>query len=337
MTRELVSVVIPTYNYGHFVCDAIDSALAQTYAPVEVIVVDDGSTDDTRERVGRYGGRVRYIHQPNQGLSAARNTGIRAARGSLIALLDSDDRWHVRRLEVQTAYLSAHPETGLVAAACRSDPDWSPVEEVDDQAARPVTMRELMIRSRFGPSGVLARRECFDTVGDFDVALKSAEDRDMWIRIASRYPVALLGAPLWWYRLHAASMSRAAIRMEDNEMRVLHRALAMDGARGDLLLRGKVLSYALKSAAYRYHAIGMSGTAVNRVVRSMLWWPFPYRTDERKTPMERPKMLVLNALRLARGWVRRPLDSMRGRFRLGAGPGPALATATEASALQTAP
>ena len=109
--KPLVSVVIPTFNYGHCVVDAVESALGQTYSPVEVIVVDDGSTDDTRARLEPYRDRINYVHQPNQGLSAARNTGIRAARGPLVALLDSDDAFHPRKLELQVAYLRAHPES----------------------------------------------------------------------------------------------------------------------------------------------------------------------------------------------------------------------------------
>jgi len=93
MTSPLVTVVIPTYNYGRYICETVESALGQTYSPVEIIVVDDGSMDDTRERLATYGDRIRYIHQQNRGLSAARNTGIQAARGEFVALLDSDDLW----------------------------------------------------------------------------------------------------------------------------------------------------------------------------------------------------------------------------------------------------
>src|SRR5688572_5767710 len=106
----LVSVVIPTYNYGHLVAEAVDSALAQTYPAVEVLVVDDGSTDDTWDRLARYGDRIRCVRQANAGLSAARNTGIRAAHGEYVALLDSDDAFHPRKLDLQMRYLTSRPE-----------------------------------------------------------------------------------------------------------------------------------------------------------------------------------------------------------------------------------
>src|SRR5690349_9691286 len=97
----LLSVVIPSFNYGRFLRETVESVLAQTYSPVEIIVVDDGSTDDTKERLARFEGRIRYIHKANAGLSAARNTGIKHARGDWIAFLDADDLWHRQKLEVQ--------------------------------------------------------------------------------------------------------------------------------------------------------------------------------------------------------------------------------------------
>src|SRR5262245_58457673 len=121
MTQPLVSVIIPSYNYGCYVQQAVDSALSQSYPNQEVIVVDDGSTDDTEVRLAAYGKRIRYIHQKNQGLSEARNTGIREARGEFLAFLDSDDAFHPKKTELQMAYLMAHPEVSLVGTEMFSD------------------------------------------------------------------------------------------------------------------------------------------------------------------------------------------------------------------------
>src|SRR5438034_9298591 len=109
-----VSVIIPTYNYARYLAAAIESALAQTYAPLEIIVVDDGSTDDTLRILGAYGNRLRVLRQANQGAGAARNAGIAAARGEYVAFLDSDDLWHPRKLELQLARFASDPDLGLV-------------------------------------------------------------------------------------------------------------------------------------------------------------------------------------------------------------------------------
>ena len=113
-TTPRVSVVIPTYNYGHLLEQSLESVFAQTYKDYEVILVDDGSTDDTPGIAARYEGRIRYFRKENGGPSSARNEGIRQARGPLIAFLDSDDLWLPHKLAVQTAFADAHPEYGLV-------------------------------------------------------------------------------------------------------------------------------------------------------------------------------------------------------------------------------
>ena len=138
MNSTSVSVVIPTYNYGHFVVGAVESVLAQTYQNVEIIVVNDGSSDDTKARLEPFMGRVRYIYQDNQGLSAARNTGIGAATCRWIAFLDSDDLWHPRKLELQMAYLDGHPEVGLLATQYFTDlsSGWPDIAKQELQVQR---------------------------------------------------------------------------------------------------------------------------------------------------------------------------------------------------------
>ena len=110
-----VSVIIPCHNYGRFVTAAVESALSQTYQPVDVIVIDDGSTDDTPERLQAFGSRIRYIRQENQGVSAARNTGIRQSCGEWVAFLDADDFWHPQKLEAQ--FRSIQTLAGSISSA----------------------------------------------------------------------------------------------------------------------------------------------------------------------------------------------------------------------------
>ena len=298
--KPLVSVVIPTFNYGHCVMDAVESALAQMYSPVEVIVVDDGSTDDTRARLEPYRDRINSVYQPNQGLSAARNTGIRAARGSLIALLDSDDAFHPRKLELQVAHLLAHPDVGVVATDHFTDPglQWPAIAEPVPVVRE--TLQRVVATSRFAPSSVLVRRECFDAVGLFDTSLRSVEDKEMWIRLADRFTVDRLAAPLTWYREQVGSMSRNPSRMEECDHLVLDRAFRLPALRSARSLRRKAFSHAALSAGWLYLLAGRPWAAARRIVRALWLWPRPYPRGETRVPFVRLRLLAragLNGLR----------------------------------------
>ena len=303
MPDSLISVIIPTYNYGHYVTEAVESVLAQTYGGYEIVVVDDGSTDDTRARLAGYGDRIRYVYQDNQGLSAARNTGIRHARGGWIALLDSDDAWHPRKLEIQAAYLKEHPDVDLLASRHLDSPpgtwpavlegSWTAFPEPTRPAATRIRYQNLLLRSYFGVCSVVVRRRCFDEVGLFDPDLLSVEDRDMWIRIARRFTLARLELPLWRYRLHAESMTRKAARMEGYRRRVLRKACSgAEAPAPPLLLRMKAFSYSDLDAAFGYKEEGLHLKALGRILRSLLLWPLPYPRGVSLLPLLRLKILA---------------------------------------------
>jgi glycosyltransferase involved in cell wall biosynthesis len=312
----MVSVVIPTYNYAHFLIETLESALSQTYSNFELIVVDDGSTDETRTRLEPYRNQIRYIYQENQGLSAARNTGIRAAQGELIALLDSDDLWHPRKLEIQVRYLIEHPNIGLLASDDiariysntpaadlqeEAPKQWPTINDLSTLWACPLAIEDVVVRPRFGSCGVLIRKECFHHAGYFDTSLRSCEDRDMWIRIARLYPVAVLELPLWWYRQHANSMSTDPSLMEATNIRVLRKSFEnIDLLRRRRFLRQKAWSRALYSSALTYMASGMHVTALTRIARSLLMWPLPYRREEVKTRLARLRCLIVIVMRALR-------------------------------------
>jgi glycosyltransferase involved in cell wall biosynthesis len=248
--------------------------------------------------------RIRYIYQENQGLSAARNTGIRAARGDLIALLDSDDLWHPEKTKIQVRFLNEHPEIHLVASRTWDYPDegW-PMLDAERMIAQRISLEDLIIWSRFryGTCSTLVRKWCFDEVGLFDTSLRSIEDRDMWIRIASRFPLAVLQMPLWWYRIHPTSMQTDAKRMEENEYRVLRKSFSQIPAiRGRWILGRKANSRAAYNAAILYTLRGKQLKSLGRVVLSFLRWPIPYRRHEVNTNMARLKTFVIAWLRLLR-------------------------------------
>lgn len=187
-----VSVIIPTYNRAAKVTTAIDSVLAQTFSDFELLVVDDGSDDDTRYRLRAYRERITVIIQPNRGVSAARNAGIGAAGGTLIAFLDSDDSWLPHKLQVQTDFFAAYP------AAM-----WQQTAEMWVRNGRRVNpkarhakltghiFQESLELCLISPSAVMLRRELLDEVGLFDEDLPVCEDYDLWLRILTKYPVYL--------------------------------------------------------------------------------------------------------------------------------------------------
>ena len=192
--RKSVSVVIPTYNYGRFIADAIRSVLAQSRPPSEIIVVDDGSTDETAFLVGTFGNRVRYIRQDNEGVCAARNRGVSESTSELIAFLDADDTWEPTNLEKQLARFESDEEIGLVHCGMREFDDETGetirlyMEGGEDDVADNLLLWEgPMI---VGPGGaVTVSRKAFDHVGGFDTRMKVGEDWDFCYRVARSFKI----------------------------------------------------------------------------------------------------------------------------------------------------
>ena len=215
--QTTVSAIITTYNYGHFIAGAIDSVLHQTRPPEEVVVVDDGSTDDTAAIVARYEPQgVRYIHQQNAGAGAARNRGIQATHGELVAFLDADDRWLPDKIELQLAHLRRHPTAGLITGSewqinlehRGGHPDTPPVLFRRKPVGSAQMYRRLLVENTIGnPSIVLVKRACFESAGLFDEGLRLGQDWDMWIRLARTCRVGVVDAPLLNFNFHSGSLT----------------------------------------------------------------------------------------------------------------------------------
>jgi glycosyltransferase involved in cell wall biosynthesis len=302
--RPLISVVIPTFNYGRFVEEAVDSVLAQTYDHLEVIVVDDGSEDDTRSRLERYGSAITCIHQANQGMSTARNTGIGNARGDWIAFLDSDDVWHPRKLEIQVAFLRENPHIDLLATghAYGVEGDWRLAELPARLPFRRISADDLLIGSRFGTCGVLVRKGCFAEVGLFNTRLRAAEDVEMWIRIARRFSVGVIDMPLWRYRLHGNNTHQNVELMDANVARKLDILFGGETPLSrSFVARLRAGSVAAYFSAYGHLNAGRWGDAFSRSLRAVRLWPLPLPGDLTGSPLAHHRLLLrLLALRL--GW-----------------------------------
>ncbi|SRR6266550_51023 len=206
-----VSVVIPAHNAAPWLGDTLRSVLAQTYRDFEVIVVNDGSTDQTGKVIASFRRNVRCVEQSNHGLPAARNTGIRNASGDWIALLDADDLWLPEKLARQMSLVNEHGLKWVYCDAYMFD-DATGITTSTFSAGRRLpdgdVLRPLFLRNFIGTPTTVIRRDVFDDVGMLDETLvPCGEDWDLWLRIAARYPVGVVRLPLARYRVRRGSMS----------------------------------------------------------------------------------------------------------------------------------
>jgi len=240
-SSRLLSVVIPAYNSGRFIADAIDSVLTQDGFEVELLVVDDGSTDDTAQIVARYGGAVTLLRQTNAGAAVARNAGLQAAHGRYVAFLDADDVWLPGKIDSQVAHLEAHPETSLCCT--RWDllhPDSSGTYVIDPLAygRRPrdpvaystLTYADLLLDCHVWTSTVVVRRELVRQTGGFDPTLRRGQDYDYWLRASRSTPIHRLDATLALYRMGSGHGKKFADK--NWELAVIGKALEKWGVTG---------------------------------------------------------------------------------------------------------
>jgi len=208
---KLVSIIIPTYNYAQYVREAVDSAVAQTYRPIEIIVVDDGSTDNTREVLSDYIGtnKINYIYQDNKGLAGARNTGIRASKGEYVCFLDSDDLINEKKSEVQVKRLEENPECGVAFSDFRyfRDHDLSNLIPANVKYSGELTFSKVIRGEYMVVHAALVRRDVFDRVGYFDESLRKCEDYDFWLRVVMNgIRFFYIDQVQAYYRLHEGQM-----------------------------------------------------------------------------------------------------------------------------------
>ncbi|MFU8770510.1 MAG: glycosyltransferase family 2 protein [Desulfotignum sp.] len=206
-----ISVIIPTFNRAWTLARAVDSVLAQTCAPKEVIVVDDGSTDSTQEVLSAYGDRIRVLVQPNRGVSSARNLGIRNSHGGFIALLDSDDQWMPEKLACQAAFFTAHPE----AMICQTQEIWIRNGVRVNPGNKHKKLSGMIFEPSLhlclvSPSAVMMKKSLFEIKGMFNEDFPVCEDYDFWLRVSRDMPIYLVDRPLTIkHGGHADQLSRS--------------------------------------------------------------------------------------------------------------------------------
>lgn len=206
-----VSVIIPSYNSAKYLSEAIDSALNQTFKDFELIVVDDGSTDNTAEILSKYGNKIRCFSQENKGVSAARNRGIRESKGEYIAFLDSDDIWLPKKLELQMQKLSNNPEYTWSYCDKISVFEDGIKEEDNNNLIKPLEgyiFDHLLVKNFIPTPSVIIKRGCFESAGLFDENLLHLEDYDLFLRLAKDYPISFVNKKLFIRRVHQNSICR---------------------------------------------------------------------------------------------------------------------------------
>jgi len=242
-----VSVIIPSFNRWPLLGEAIESVFSQSYGDFELIVVDDGSTDDTAKQLSRFGSRLRLLSQSNRGVSAARNFAVRHARGSYLAFLDSDDLWLPNKLAIQAAFMEQNRRVQI----CQTEEIWiRNGVRVNPKAKHQKPSGDIFIPSLalclVSPSAVMLTRALFEQLGGFDESLPVCEDYDLWLRIALDHSVPLIDDALVIKRGgHADQLSRSLWGMDRYRVLALQKLLrsGLDGSRREAaieVLRRKV-------------------------------------------------------------------------------------------------
>jgi glycosyltransferase involved in cell wall biosynthesis len=340
----LVSVVIPTFNRAYIVGRAIDSVLQQTYRPIEIVVIDDGSTDDTRQLIGSYGPPVRYVYQPNGGVSSARNHGLRISRGEYVALLDSDDRWFPWKLSVQVELLRRFPDIGMT---------WTDMSAVgsDDQLLHPKFIRtmysahrviriedvctfggflrdfcpgikselsaspfywgdifsEMILGNLVHTSTVLIKRSRLSKVDGFDELKRSGEDYEFHLQTCYHGPVGFLDQSSIYYRIgdkDQLSNKSYSVEIAVNNLKTVRKWL--DKGHGKIKLSRGVIRRHLADC---YQWIGSE-----KYLAGDYWGGRMEHLRSLSWHPWQPRIWLHMSYHFLPGFVRRPIRWLRGRL-----------------------
>jgi GT2 family glycosyltransferase len=223
----LVSVIMPAYNMAPYLSDAVESVRAQTFSDWELLIVDDGSTDDTAAIARGYSvldGRVRLVRQENRGISAARNAALRVGRGAFFSLLDSDDLWDPEFLAAQLDVFEAHPATALVSGSARllGGPRHGQPARPELSGTPMLSLEEMIADERAVFVMTTFRREVVDRIGMFDVEKQRSEDWDFWLRaVVAGFVLRRNWRALGWYRIREGSLSQNTPAMLEEMLHTL--------------------------------------------------------------------------------------------------------------------
>lgn len=285
--NEIVTVIITCYNHASYLDEAIGSVLYQTYPHFEIVVVDDGSTDHTKAVATNYR-EVKYVWQENQGLSAARNTGVKASSGKYLVFLDADDWLYKDALQQQVTAMQANPECMAVTGGHDKIDDVSGKIIPEDHGAVVDADHYLhLLQGNFigMHAAVMYRREVFDTL-QYDTSLKAAEDYDLYLKLTRKFPIYAHGGKIAGYRIHGNNMSRNILFMLQNVQKVLSRqqdVLSGEDERkafdnGVSIWNKYYAGVILEQKLYQIHKKGYSKNLFTSEEWELVWNNFPKRT-----------------------------------------------------------
>lgn len=276
----LISVVIPVYNSERYVCSAIESVLRQSRTPRRIILVDDGSTDNTPALLRSFGSAIEVFRQNNQGVGAARNVGIRAADGDYVAFLDADDEWHTDKLDLFSKAIKEHPRANLFFSdAMQIDPDGIPSRYMSGKPRGNATWQSLLKYNWLFTSTALVRRSAAQDVGFFRTdfqCLAGVEDWDFFIRMVRAGPAVYVPGPWTYYRQHSGSA------MQKNRLRRIredsHRVVTMNAAGVSPWLKKQAYALVWFNSGVRNLAALDTVSARHDFMMSLRSWPFLFRS-----------------------------------------------------------
>ena len=246
-----VSVIIHTYNNEKFIAETIESVLNQTYKDYEIIVVDDGSVDGTRDALQPYMQKIRYHYKENGGIASAKNTGIRLSKTEFIAFLDHDDLWVPDKLKLQMEYFNQNPQVGLVYAKYTSFRGDKELRTKPEKGYSGWIFKELLSKSFMQTSTVMVKRECLNAVGPYDESFSLGDEYDMFLRISKRFQCGFIDKGLTRYRAHDTNASKDNFLFDKENLGVYKKTYNnftdLDGEEKKIL-RKRIAGYSMKVA-----------------------------------------------------------------------------------------
>ena len=282
-THPTVAVVIPVYNGERFIRRALDSILRQTHPAAEIVVVDDGSTDNTREIVAEYGSAVTLLQQQKAGPAKARNAGVRVTTAEFIAFLDADDWWEPAKLEKQLQAFAAHPDAVLNYTGLRMVDEAAGTHKDEPPVAPEVLEQRLRWMNRnMPPSCVMVRRSAFDQVGGFNERQIGCEDWCLWfnLRVVGRF--CICAEPLTDYRVSSGGLSGDATHMFNDFMKMLDDVLLQDlSGLQRMIWRRRIVSFQAFMALRTARGAGNKAEEMRYMKKSLLTWPSPFWAPSR--------------------------------------------------------